>query len=68
MKKTLLHVQVGSDSWIPTQKEINAIANKFRRGLRQAGPHHIPVVVTPIGVYATVIEADAASDVVATKG
>lgn len=67
MKRTLIHIQIGTDTWTPTQQEINAIANKFRRGLRQATPHHIPVVATRDGVQASVIEADPASDIVATK-
>lgn len=58
MKKTILHITAGDDNWTPTEKELTAIANKFRRAMKAATPTHTPVVPTRNGVHAQVIEYD----------
>ncbi len=58
MKKTILHVTAGDDNWKPTQKELTALTNKFKRALKSATANNTPVVVTRGGVQAQIIEYD----------
>ncbi len=58
MKKTILHITAGADNWTPTQRELTALTNKFKRALKNATPNNTPVVVTRAGVQAQIIEYD----------
>ena len=58
MKKTILHITAGDDNWTPSEAELKAIANKFRRAMLKATPTHTPVVPTRNGVHVTVLEYD----------
>lgn len=58
MKKTILHITAGDDNWTPTEKELTAIANKFRRAMKAATLTHTPVVPTRKGVHVQVVEFD----------
>jgi hypothetical protein len=58
MKKTIIHVTAGDEHWTPTQKELNAIANKFRRAIKKANGNETPVVPTRSGVRVEIVEFD----------
>lgn len=58
MKKTILHITAGDDNWTPSEEELKAIANKFRRAMLKATPTHTPVVPTRNAVHVTVLEYD----------
>jgi hypothetical protein len=58
MNKTILHVTAGDDNWTPTQKEINALRNKFKRAMNAAKIGHTPVIVTRDGISARLVEFD----------
>lgn len=58
MKKTIIHITAGDDNWCPTEAELKAIANKFRRAMKAATPNHTPVVPTRNAVKVEIIEYD----------
>jgi hypothetical protein len=55
MGKQILHIECGDESWTPTEKELRAIAAKFRRALRTK-PEYIPVVMTRNAVKVSLVE------------
>lgn len=58
MKKTIIHITAGDDNWTPTEAELKAIANKFRRAMKSATNTHTPVVPTRNAVKVEIIEYD----------
>lgn len=62
MKKQLLHLSAGNESWNPTDKELQALAAKFRRALLKSNGKNIPVVPTRDHVYPTIVEIDTDED------
>jgi hypothetical protein len=58
MKKTILHITAGDETWMPTEKELKSIADKFRRAIKAATPTHTPVVPTRNGVKVEIVEYD----------
>jgi hypothetical protein len=58
MKRTILHIAAGDDNWTPTKRELTALANKFRRALKDATETNVPVVPTRNSVYPIFIEYD----------
>jgi hypothetical protein len=58
MKKTIIHITAGDDRWTPTEAELKAIANKFRRAMKATTPTHTPVVPTRNAVKVEIIEYD----------
>jgi hypothetical protein len=64
MKRMMLHITAGTDSWTPTQKELNALARQFRRARLNAATQFAPIVTTRDGVTATYIDLDAGNDAV----
>jgi hypothetical protein len=61
MKKAILHITAGTAGWTPTQKELNAITQKFKRAILKSTYDNTPVVATRDGVTAQVIEFDPVS-------
>lgn len=62
MKKQLLHLSAGNESWNPTDKELQALAAKFRRALLKSNGKNIPVVPTRDHVHPTIVEIDTDED------
>lgn len=56
MKKEILHIIAGDDTWTPTTQELQDLVDTFQNALKETKPNELPVVATRNGVQVIVIE------------